>query len=46
MTATERLNWANSTGTLPDLLRQTQVRPAVRLPCRAADSVPRARGLR
>jgi hypothetical protein len=49
MTVTERVNWANSTGTtgtLPGLLRQTRVRPAVHLPRRAADRVPRASGLR
>ena len=46
MTATERLNWANSTGTLPGLLRQTRVRPAVHLPRRAAAGVPQASGLR
>ena len=46
MTATERLSWANSTGTLPGLLRQTRVRAAVHLPRRAADGVPRASGLR
>jgi hypothetical protein len=46
MTATERLNWANSTGTLAGLLRQTRVRAVVHLARRAADGVPQARGLR
>ena len=46
MTATERLSWANSTGTWPCLLRQTRVRAVVHLPRRAADGVPGARALR
>jgi hypothetical protein len=46
MTATERWSWANSTGTLPGLLRQAGVRPVVYLPRRAAEGVPRASGLR
>ena len=46
MTATKPLSWANSTGTLPGLLRQTRVRAVVHLPRRAADGVPRASGLR
>jgi hypothetical protein len=46
MTATERLSWANSTGTLPGLPRQAEVRPVVYLPRRAVEGVPGARILR
>ena len=46
MTATKRLSWANSTGTLPGLLRHARLRAVMHLPCRAADGAPRASGLR
>ena len=46
MTAPEQLHWTDSTATVPGLLRQTRGRPAMHLPCLAADGVPGARGLR
>ena len=46
MTATKRLSWANSTGTLPGLLRHARLRAVMHLARRAADDVPQAGGLR